>query len=71
MYLWINDKKSFQFWSSSKTRDYLKFYMLLDATFSDHINTTCQFIKSFLDKKMTIFKGNGAFKVEYLKIILW
>ena len=45
--------------------------MLLDATFSDHINTTYQFIKSFLDKKMTIFKGNGAFKVEYLKIILW
>ena len=34
-------KKSFHFWSSSKTRD-LKFYRLSDATFYDRINTIYQ-----------------------------
>ena len=45
------DKKSFHFWSSSKTRDKLKFYRLSDATFYDPVNTTYQFNKPFLDEK--------------------
>ena len=46
-FLWVQRyiKKSFHFWSSSKTRDLLKFYRLSDATFYDCINTIYQFIK--------------------------
>ena len=43
-------------------RDKLKFYRLSDATFYDLINTIYQFIKPFLDKKMSIFEEYGAFK---------
>ena len=49
-------KKSFHFWSTSKTRDLLKFYRLSDATFYDPINNIYQFIKPFLDK--TLFFRN-------------
>ena len=45
------NKKSFNFLSSSKTRDKVKFYRLSDATFYDRINTMYKFIKPFLDKK--------------------
>ena len=34
----------------------LKFYRLSDATFYDYINTIYQFIKPFLDNKMSIFE---------------
>ena len=53
----------------SRTRDLLKFYRLSDATFYDHINTIYQFIKPFLDNKMSIFEEYGAFKL-YLLISL-
>ena len=43
-------------------RDSLKFYRLSGATFYDYINTIDQFIKSFLDNKMSIFEEYGAFK---------
>ena len=44
----------------------MKFYRLLGATFYDCINTIntmyqFQFIKPFLDNKMSIFEGYGAF----------
>ena len=42
-------------------RDKLKFYRLSDATFYDRVNTTYQFIKPFLDNKMSIFEEYGAF----------
>ena len=44
--------------------DKLKFYRLSDASFDDCINTIYQFIKPFLDKKMSIFEEYGAFKVS-------
>ena len=58
------DKKSFHFWSSSKTKYKQKFYMMSDATFYDRINTIYQFIKPFLNKikQMSIFEEYGAFK---------
>ena len=43
-------------------KDKLKFYSLSGATFYDCINTIYQFIKSFLDNKMSIFEEYGAFK---------
>ena len=52
------DKNSFHF----KKRDSLKFYKLSGATFYDCINTIYQFIKPFLDNKMSIFEEYGAFK---------
>ena len=58
------NKKSFNFLSSSKTRDSLKFYSLSGATFYDHINTIYQIVKTFLEKKMVIFEEYGAFKVS-------
>ena len=42
----------------------MKFYRLSDATFYDSINTIYQFIKPFLDNKMTIFGEYGAFNVS-------
>ena len=45
----------------SNTRDWLKFYRLSGVTFYDCINTMSQFIRSFLDNKMSIFEGYGAF----------
>ena len=39
----------------------MKFYRLSDDTFYDPINTIYQFIKPFLDKKMSIFEEYGAF----------
>ena len=42
-----------------------KFYKLSDATFYDHINTMYQFIKPFLDKKMSIFEEYGAVKSNF------
>ena len=38
----------------------MKFYRLSDATFYDCINTIYQFIKPFLDNKMSIFEKYGA-----------
>ena len=46
----------------SRTRDKLIFYRLSGATFYDCINTIYQFIKPFLDNKMSIFEEYGAFK---------
>ena len=51
------DKRSFHFWSSSQTRDELKFTRLSDATFYDCIYTIYQFIKSFLDKKSLFLRN--------------
>ena len=42
--------------------DSLKFYRLLGATFYDCINTIYQYIQPFLDNKMSISEGYGAFK---------
>ena len=66
-YLWINVANinselrlkiiSFFTWLK-KTRDKLKFYRLLGATFSDCINTIYQFIKTFLGKKKCLFLRN-------------
>ena len=39
----------------------MKFYRLSDAIFYDRIATIYQFMKSFLDKKMSIFERYGAF----------
>ena len=44
----------------------MKFYRLSGATFYDCINTIYQFIKPFLDDKMSIFEEYGAFKLEWL-----
>ena len=52
------DKKSFHF----KNERLNEFYRLSGATFYDCINTIYQFIKSFLDIKMSIFEEYGAFK---------
>ena len=46
----------------SRTRDLLKFYRLSVVTFYDSVNTIYQFIKPFLDNKMSIFEEYGAFK---------
>ena len=40
-----------------------KFYRLSGATFYDRFNTIYQFIKSFLDNKMSIFEEYGTFKM--------
>ena len=40
----------------SRTRDILKFYRLVGATFYDCINTIYQFTKRFLDNIMSIFE---------------
>ena len=47
--------------SISRTRDSLKFFRLSGATFYDFINTVYQFTKHFLENKMSIFGGYGAF----------
>ena len=44
-------------------RDELKFYRLSGATFYDCITILYQFIKPFLDNKMSIFEEYRAFKV--------
>ena len=38
-------------------------------TFYDCINTICQFIKPFLDNKMSIFEEYGAFNQNYSILI--
>ena len=58
------DNNYFIFDPVQKQRDSLKFYRLSDATFYDRINTIYQFIKPFLDKKMSIFKEYGAFNLK-------
>ena len=47
----------------SRMRDKLKFYRLSSATFYDCITVIYQFIKSFLDNKMSIFEEYGAFNI--------
>ena len=47
----------------SRTRDQLKFYRTSGATFYDCINTIYQFIKPFLEIKMSILEEYGAFKI--------
>ena len=61
--------KGVHFWSSSKTRDKLKFYRLSDATFCDRIDTIYQFIKPFLDNKMSVIEEYWAFKTWPFKHI--
>ena len=39
----------------------MEIYRLSGATFYDCINTIYQFIKSFLDNKMSVFEDYGAF----------
>ena len=46
----------------SRMRDLLKFYKQIGATFYDCFNTIYQFVKPFLDNKMSIFEEYGAFK---------
>ena len=41
----------------------MNFYKLSGATFYDHNDTIYQFIKSFLDKKLSIFEEYRAFMV--------
>ena len=67
----------------SRMRVKLKFYRLSAATFYDCINTIYQFIKPFLDNKMSIFEEYGAFKpctetwshgyslLVYGKLLVW
>ena len=43
----------------------MKFYRLSGVTFYDCIDTIYQFIKLFLDDKMSIFDEYGAFNNEY------
>ena len=38
----------------------MKFYRLSDDIFYDCINIIYQFVKSFLDNKMSIFEENGG-----------
>ena len=38
----------------------MTFYRLSGAAFYDHINTTYQFVKPFLDEKMSVFQEYGA-----------
>ena len=45
----------------SRTRDLLKFYRLSGTTVYDYINTIYQFIKPFLDNKMSLIEEYGAF----------
>ena len=52
------DKKIISF----QERETLKLYRLSCAIFYDCINTVYQFIKSFLDNKISIFEECGAFK---------
>ena len=51
----------------------MKFYRQSDATFYDLINTIYQFIKPFLDKKMSIFEEYGAFNIisvnQFVKVL--
>ena len=47
----------------------MKFYRLSGATFYDCINIIHQFIKSFLDNKMSIFEEYGAFKEFYVYLV--
>ena len=53
------DKKKIHF-----KNERLKFYRLSGATFYDCINTIYQFIKPFLDDKMSVFEEYGAFKAK-------
>ena len=48
----------------------MKFYMLSNAIFYDFINTIYQFIKPFLDNKMSIFEEYAAFNFLYDKLCL-
>ena len=55
--------KIFHFWSSSRTREELNYCSRLsESTFYDCIITIYQFIKPFLDNKISIFEEYGAFK---------
>ena len=45
----------------------MKFLRLSGAIFYDRINAIYQFIKSFLDNKMSIFEEYGTFK--YINIL--
>ena len=49
----------------SRTRDELKFYRLSGATFYNCIYTIYQFIKPFLENKISIFEEYGAFNVFF------
>ena len=48
----------------------MKFYRLSDATFYDCINTIYQFIKPFLDNKISSFEEYGAFNKHYADLCL-
>ena len=48
----------------------MKFYRLSGATFNDCINTIHQFIKPFLDNKMSVFEKYGAFNCLLTMLVL-
>ena len=61
------DKKSFPF----KNERLFEILQLSAVTFYDCINTIYQFIKPFLNNKMSIFEEYGTFKVcKHLKILI-
>ena len=61
------DKISFHLLSSSTVWDKLKLYRLSGATFYDCINSIYQFIKPFLDNKMSVFEEYGALNNPLMK----
>ena len=64
------DKKIIPFLSSSKTRDYLKFYRLSNATFYDHINTIYINLLNLSWIKNVYFEEYGAFDQNIMVEIL-
>ena len=65
LYLACNEKHFI-----SSPRDFLKFYRLSAAAFYACINIIYQFIKSFLDDKMSVFDEYGTFKrIQFCKLL--
>ena len=61
-YLRINNGDHFIFFIHFKNERLTEILQLSGATFYDRINTIYQFIKPFLNNKMSIFEEYGAFK---------
>ena len=59
-------KKSFHF----KNERLTEILQMSDATFYDCVNTIYQFIKPFLDNKMSVFEEYGAFNLLNDRIFL-
>ena len=62
------DKKSFHF----KNKTLIEINRLSRATFYDCLNTIYQFIKSFLENEMSVFKEYGSFEhvISYASSVL-